>query len=107
MARVAKKAKAAKTAKAAAKVAEKAKDKAGESAEAAKAANEASTATAFNAPPPSDSTGPRQNPTHVLKLRLTDDERERIERLAAEQDLPVPDLARSLLIGAIGRSDDD
>lgn len=100
MARAAKKAKAADTAKDA-KVAATAKGKAGMSAEAAKAAG---AETAFNAPP-SESIGTRQNPTHVVELRLTAEEREQIERLAAEQDLPVPDLARSLLMRAMGGSD--
>ena len=43
-------------------------------------------------------------PRHVLELRLTDDELDQIERLAAEQDLPVPDLARTLLVRALNRS---
>jgi peptidyl-prolyl cis-trans isomerase SurA len=106
VARAAKKAKAAETAKAA-KVAATAKGKAGASAKAAKKAKAASTDTAFNAPPPSDSTETAQKPTHLLKLRLTDDEREQIERMAAEQDLPVPELARSLLKRALNRSDLD
>jgi len=106
VARAAKKARAAETAKAA-KVAEAAKKKAGRASKAAKKAKAASTDTAFNAPPPSEPTGTAQNPKHLLKLRLTDDEREQIERMAAEQDLPVPDLARSLLMRGIGRSEDD
>ena len=103
VARAAKKAKAAETAKAA-KAAANAKDRAGISAEAAKAA---SAETAFNVPPPSEPTGDRDDPTHVLELRLADDELERLVRLAAQEDRLVPDLARSLLMRAIGRSDDD
>jgi Mrp family chromosome partitioning ATPase len=105
---VARAARKAKTAKAA-KVAATAKGKAGRSATAAKKAKAASTETAFNAPPPKESgpTGTTQKPAHVLKLRLTNDEREQIERMAAEKDLPVPDLARSLLMRAIGRSEED
>ena len=103
VARAAKKAKAAETAKAA-KRAANAKNKAGRSAKAAKAA---STETAVNAPPPSASTGPGQDLTHVLELRLADDELDQIVRLAAEKDLLVPDLARSLIMDAIGQPDDD
>ena len=97
VARAAKKAKAVTTAKAAA-AANTAKSKAKKAARAAEAAG---TATAFNAPLPNGSTGTPQNPIHALELRLTDDEREQIERMAAEKDLPVPDLARTLLVQAL------
>ena len=95
-----------KTAKAAEEAAT-AEGKAGTAAEEAKAASAASTETAFNAPPPGEASEAREDSAHVLELRLDDDELEQLVRLAAEKDLPVPDLARSLLKGAIRRSDDD
>ena len=107
VARAAKKAKSAETAKAAAKKAATAVGKAGKAAKAAEAASAASTETAFNVPPPSESSEARQDSGHVLELRLADDELEQIVRLADEKDVPVPDLVRSLLISAIGRSDDN
>jgi peptidyl-prolyl cis-trans isomerase SurA len=100
LARTAKKAKAA-TATKAAKAAKTAKSKAGKAARTAKAASKAAV------PDPSqlmEPTGALQNPTHVLDVRLTDDELAQIERLAAQQELPVPELARSLLVRALNRS---
>lgn len=99
VARAAKKAKATKTK--AAKAATTAKSKAGKAAQAAKAASKAAVP---DAPLLMEPTGPLQIPTHALEVRLTDDELAQIERLAAEQELPVPDLARSLLVRALNRS---
>ena len=103
VARVARQAKTANAAKDAAT----AEGKAGKAAEEATAASAASTETAFNAPPPSGPPEARQDAAHVLELRLADDELEQLVRLAAEKDLPVPDLARSLLNSAIRRSDEN
>ena len=99
-ARAAKKAKAA-TATKAVKAAKTAKSKAGNAARAAKAASKAAVPDASRDMEP---TGALQNPTHVLDVRLTDDELAQIERLAAKQELPVPELARSLLVRALNRS---
>jgi peptidyl-prolyl cis-trans isomerase SurA len=100
LARAAKKAKAA-TATQAVKAAKTAKSKAGKAARTAKAASKAAVADPSQAMEP---TGALQNPTHVLDVRLTDDELAQIERLAAKQELPVPELARSLLVRALNRS---
>ena len=100
VARVAKKAKAAKTTKAA-NTAKTAKSKA---AKAARAAKTASKAAVPDAPLLMEPTGPLQIPTHVLDVRLTDDELAQIERLAAKQGLHVHDLARSLLVRVLNRS---
>jgi hypothetical protein len=100
VARAEKKARAAKTTKAA-KTAKAAESKAGKAAKTAKAASKAA---APDASPLMEPTGPLQTPTHVLDVRLTDDELAHIERLAAKQELPVPDLARSLLVRALNRS---
>ena len=100
VARAAKKAKAAKTTRAA-KTATTAKSKAGKAAQAAKAASKAAVP---DAPMLMEPTGPLQVPAHVIDVRLTDDELAQIERLAAKQELPVPDLARSLLVRALNRS---
>ena len=100
VARAAKKAKAAKATKAA-KAAKTAKSKAGKAAQAAKAASKAA---APDAPLLMEPTGPLQIPTHVIDVRLTDDELAQIEQLAAKQELPVADLARSLLVRALNRS---
>jgi hypothetical protein len=99
VARAAKKARAAKTAKAA-KAAKTAKSKAGRAAKTAMAAS----AEVPGASPLLEPTGPLQTPTHALDVLLTDDELAQIERLAAKQELPVPDLARSLLVRALNRS---
>jgi peptidyl-prolyl cis-trans isomerase SurA len=99
VARVAKKAKAAKT-----KAANTAKTAKSQAAKAARAAKSASKAAAQDAPQTMEPTGPLQIPTHVLDVLLTDDELAQIVRLAAEQELPVPDLARSLLVRALNRS---
>ena len=100
VARAEKKATTATTAKAA-KAAKTAKSKAGKAARAAKA----SSAAVPGASMPQESTQPVQTPIHVVDVRLTDDELEHIERLAAQQELPVPALARSLLVRALNRSD--
>jgi hypothetical protein len=100
VARAAKKAKTAKTTKAA-KAATTAKSKA---AKAARAAKSASKTAVPDAPLLMEPTGPLQIPTHVLDVRLTDDELAQIEWLAAKQELPVPDVARSLLVRALNRS---
>ncbi len=100
VARAAKKAKAAKATKAA-KAAKTAK---AEARKAAQTAKSASRAVVPDAPVLMEPTGPLQIPTHVLDVRLTDDELAQIERLAAEQGLPVHDLARSLLVRALNRS---
>ena len=100
LARAAKKAKAA-TATKAVKAARTAKSKAGKAAQEAKVAGKAAVADASQLLEP---TGALQNPTHVLDVRLSDDELAQIERLAAKQDLPVPELARSLLVRALNRS---
>ena len=85
----------------AAKTATTAKSKAGKAAQAAKAASKAAVP---DSPLLMEPTGPLQTPTHVVDVRLTDDELAQIERLAAKQELPVPDLARSLLVRALNRS---
>ncbi len=100
VARAEKKAKAAKTTKAA-NAAKTAKSKAGKAAQAAKAASKAAIP---DSPQLMEPTGPLQTPTHVVDVRLTDDELAQIERLAVKQELPVPDLARSLLVRALNRS---
>ena len=100
-ARAAKKAKAAKTMKAA-KAATTAKSKAAKAA--AQAAKAASKAEDPDAPLFMEPTGPLQTPRHVLDVYLTDDELAHIERLADKQELPVEDLARSLLVRALNRS---
>ena len=103
VARAAKKAKAAKTTKNAAKVAKTAKSEAGKAAKAARAARDVSTETAFNPPPAKEPIEARQDATHSLELKLTDDELELIVQLAAEKDLPVPELVRSLLVRSLGQ----
>ena len=85
----------------AARTATTAKTKARKAAGAAKAA---SAATDPDSPLLDDRTQPLQQPTHALDVRLTDDELAQIKRLAAKQDLPVPELARSLLVRALNRS---
>ena len=105
VARAARKAKAATTAKAA-KAAKTAKSNAAKASKAAKAAMTASTPTAFNPPPPKEPRKASQSPTHAVELKLTGDELEQIVRLAAEKDLPVPELARSLLVRSLGQTAD-
>ena len=100
LARAAKKAKAAKATKAV-KAAKSANSKAGKAARTAKAASEAAVPDASRLMEPTEAL---QNPTHVLDVRLTDDELAQIERLAAKHELPVPELARSLLVRALNRS---
>lgn len=101
LARVAKKAKSAKATEAV-KAAKTAKSKAGK---AARSAKRAARTVVPDASPLLDPTGALQNPAHVLDVRLTDDELAQIERLAAQQGLPVPELARTLLVRALNRSD--
>lgn len=102
LARAARKAEAATTAKAA-KSATTATKKAEKAARAAKAAD-LSIATAEHDAFPTASAG--QEPCHVVEVKLTADELELIERLAAEKDASVQDLVRFLLRGALGRSDE-
>lgn len=103
LARVAKKAKATTATKAtkAAKAAKTAKSKAGKAAQAAKAASKAA---APDASALMEATEALQTPTHVLDVRLTDDELARLTRLADQEGLPVSALARSLLVRALNKS---
>jgi len=82
--------------------------KAAEAAHVARAAKKAKAAKAARMATDTDAllepTGPLQKPTQALEVRLTEDELAQIERLAAKQELPVPDLARSLLVRALNRS---
>lgn len=82
----------------AARSATTAKKKAGKAARAATAARQA---THEQADEYDEATAPDQGAGGVLELRLTDAELELLDRMAADQDVPAPQLARTLLRQAL------
>ena len=88
------------------RAATKAKKAKGEASRAARAAKKASEQTGQHVPAVDEPTRAPGSEAHALELSLTDTELERLHELAAEQDVPVPQVARALLRQALEQSDD-